>query len=162
MKKLENYPYAQKPKIARAIGEVNRFYENSKKKMLLITPGRIGTSSPELGVPITYAEMSRFSAIMEVAYSKAGYMPELSFGSHMFQELVEADIYYGAINENSKTKIYRPDYLNTFPDVFGEIWPDKAEFGELIRVFDVSEHHARLLLDAKEGRAVCRIAQGEK
>lgn len=45
----------------RAIGEVNRFYENSKKKMILITPGRIGTSSPELGVPITYAEMSRFS-----------------------------------------------------------------------------------------------------
>lgn len=61
LKKLENYPYAQKPKIARAIGEVNRFYENSKKKMILITPGRIGTSSPELGVPITYAEMSRFS-----------------------------------------------------------------------------------------------------
>ena len=100
-----DYPYAQKPKIARAIGEVNRFYEDSNKKMLLITPGRIGTSSPELGVPITYAEMSRFSAIMEVAYSKAGYMPELSFGSHMFQDLVEADVYYGAINDNRNTRL---------------------------------------------------------
>ena len=27
----------------------------------------------------------------------------------------------------------------------------------MIRVFDVWENHARLLLDAKEGRAVCRI-----
>lgn len=67
---------------------------------------------------------------------------------------MEADIYYGAINENSKTKIYRPDYLNTFPDVFGAIWPDKAEFGELIRVFDVSEHHARLLLTPLAARYV--------
>lgn len=71
------YPYARKPDVARAIGEVNRYFEGQNKKMLLITPGRIGTSSPELGVPVVYAEISHFTAIMEVAYSRAGYMPEL-------------------------------------------------------------------------------------
>jgi len=160
--KYYDYPYVKKPDVANMIGMINQYFSQQGKHMMLLVPGRCGTSSPELGVPVKYSDVSCFSAICEVAYSKAGYNPSLSYGSHMFQELVEADIYYGAINENSKTKIYRPDYLNTFPDVFGAIWPDKAEFGKLIRVFDVSEHHARLLLDAKEGRAVCRIAQGEK
>ena len=155
--KYYEYPYAKKPDAAHMIGVINQYFSQQGRHMMLLVPGRCGTSSPELGVPVKYSDVSCFSAICEVAYSKAGYNPSLSYGSHMFQELVEADIYYGAINENSKTKIYRPDYLNTFHDVFGEIWPDKAEFGNMIRVFDVSENHARLLLDAKEGRAVCRI-----
>lgn len=155
--KYYEYPYAKKPDVAHMIGVINQYFSQQGRHMMLLVPGRCGTSSPELGVPVKYSDVSCFSAICEVAYSKAGYNPSLSYGSHMFQELVEADIYYGAINENSKTKIYRPDYLNTFHDVFGEIWPDKAEFGNMIRVFDVSENHARLLLDAKEGRAVCRI-----
>lgn len=68
----------------------------------------IKTRLPELGVPVVYADISQFSAICEVAYSEVGYRLELSYGNHMFQDLVEADVYYGAINENSKTRIYNP------------------------------------------------------
>ena len=49
-----------------------------RQKLMLLVPGRIGTSSPELGVPVVYADISQFAAICEVAYSKAGYRPELS------------------------------------------------------------------------------------
>ena len=160
--KYYDCPYARKPEVANVIGLINQYFSKQSKQLLLLTPGRCGTSSPELGVPVKYADVSCFSAICEVAYSKAGYNPSLSYGSHMFQELVEADIYYGAINENSKTKIYRPEYLNTFRDVFPKLWPDKAEFEGMIRVFDVSENRARLLLDAREGRAVCRIEPEKK
>lgn len=160
--KYYDCPYARKPEVANVIGLINQYFNKQSKQLLLLTPGRCGTSSPELGVPVKYADVSCFSAICEVAYSKAGYNPSLSYGSHMFQELVEADIYYGAINENSKTKIYRPEYLNAFRDVFPKLWPDKAEFEGLIRVFDVSENRARLLLDAREGRAVCRIEPEKK
>lgn len=160
--KYYDCPYARKPEVANVIGLINQYFSKQSKQLLLLTPGRCGTSSPELGVPVKYADVSCFSAICEVAYSKAGYNPSLSYGSHMFQELVEADIYYGAINENSKTKIYRSEYLNTFRDVFPKLWPDKAEFEGMIRVFDVSENRARLLLDAREGRAVCRIEPEKK
>lgn len=148
-----NYPYAQKPKIARAIGEVNRYYENSKKKMLLITPGRIGTSSPELGVPITYAEMSQFSSIMEVAYSKAGYMPELSFGSHMFQDLVEAEILYIACMENSKTLQYAPERLEEAKEIGASIFGE--ELGSVIKVFDTSGLNLVLGMDAITQEVIC-------
>ncbi len=55
----------------------------------LLSPGRIGTSSPELGVPVAFGDISGFSEICEISDNQAGYMPELSYGSHMFQDLVE-------------------------------------------------------------------------
>lgn len=151
------YPYAKKPDVGRMISQINQHYEEEDLKLMLLVPGRIGTSSPELGVPVVYADISQFIAICEVAYSKAGYRPELSYGSHMFQDLVEADVYYGAINENSKTRLYQPELLNGFPNVFLKIWPEEKELSEIIKVFDVSGGKACLLLDAKDGRAVCRL-----
>ena len=150
-------PYAKKPDVGRLISRINQYYEEEEKKLMLLVPGRIGTSSPELGVPVVYADISQFIAICEVAYSKAGYRPELSYGSHMFQDLVEADVYYGAINENSKTKIYRPELLKTCPEILNELFPDETELSDIVKVYDMSGTLTRLMLDAKEGRAVCLI-----
>ena len=85
--KYYEYEYAKKPDVARLISRINQHFEDTDKKLMLLVPGRIGTSSPELGVPVVYAEISQFSAICEVAYGKAGYHPDLSYGSHMFQDL---------------------------------------------------------------------------
>ena len=104
-----------------------------------------------------YADISQFIAICEVAYSKAGYHPELSYGSHMFQDLVEADVYYGAINENSKTKVYRPELLETCREILKDIFPEETELSEIVKIYDTSDRDTRLILDAKEGRAVCLI-----
>ena len=137
---------------------INQKFEDSDKKLLLLSPGRIGTSSPELGVPVVYAEISQFSAICEVAYSKAGYHPELSYGSHMFQDMVEADVYYGALNDNSKTRLYQPELLHSCPEILGERLPgEPEELAHIVKVFDVTGRHATLTLDAQEGRAVCRV-----
>lgn len=153
------YPYAKKPDVGRMISQINQHYEEEDKKLMLLVPGRIGTSSPELGVPVVYADISQFIAICEVAYSKAGYRPELSYGSHMFQDLVEADVYYGAINENSKTRLYQPELLKRFPDAFLKLWPKEEELSGIIKVFDVEGSGTCLYLDAKEGRAVCRLGK---
>lgn len=156
------YPYGKKTDVARLIGRINEYFEETDKKLMLLVPGRIGTSSPELGVPVVYAEISQFSAICEVAYNEAGYHPELSYGSHMFQDMVEADVYYGAINDNSKTRLYQPQMLTEYPEVLREICPDGQALGDIIKVYDVSGRGASLILDAREGRAVCRIRGKEE
>ena len=69
------------------------------------------------------------------------------------------DVYYGAINENSKTKIYQPQLLKKFPNVFGKLWEGETDLSKIIEVYDVSEINARLILDAREGRAVCRLTE---
>ncbi|WP_049727175.1 PEP/pyruvate-binding domain-containing protein [Dorea sp. D27] len=158
-RKYYEYPYAKKFGVARKIDEINKHFEEEEKKMLLLVPGRIGTSSPELGVPVVYANISEFCAICEVAYSEVGYHPELSYGSHMFQDLVEADVYYGAINENSKTRCYQPQLLKQHRDIFPELWPEDAELNEIIKLYDVSDCRAELMLDVKQGRAVCRLGK---
>ena len=94
-----------------------------------------------------------------MAYSEAGYRPDLSYGSHMFQDLVEADVYYGAINENSKTRLYQPKLLKPLPEIFSKVCVAYPEQGEIVKVYDLSEMDAQLLLDAKEGRAVCWLKQ---
>ena len=67
-----DYPYKKKPDVGRVVGKINH-YLRGRRKGTSPGPGRIGTSSPELGVPVTYADISSFGAICEVAYGKAGY-----------------------------------------------------------------------------------------
>ncbi len=150
-------PYAKKPDVGRLIGRINNYFEDTEYKIMLLVPGRIGTSSPELGVPVVYADISQFGAICEVAYGKVGYHPDLSYGSHMFQDMVEADVYYGAINENSKTRLYHPEMLENYPEVLAQIVPGEEELQEIVKVYDMTGYDAVLMLDSAQGRAVCRI-----
>ncbi len=155
-------PYSRKFDVAHMVGQINRYFEPGEKKIMLLAPGRIGTSSPELGVPVAYADISRFCAVCEVEYSKSGYSPELSYGSHMFQDLVEADIYYGAIEEGKRTRLYQPGILTRFPEIFLKMFPDEYDLNRMIKIYDFSGGSARLLLDAQSGRAVCAAESGEE
>lgn len=149
------YPYSKKYDAAAAIGRINRYYRGSGKKMLLMTPGRIGTSSPELGVPVTFGDISNFSAVCEVSDNRAGYMPELSYGSHMFQDLVEAEILYGAIYNNEKTLQYQPELFNGLPDLFGKICPEYPELEKMIQVRETEDLY--YWMDAVSNRGICGI-----
>ena len=122
--KYYEYPYAQKSSISRVINDVNAYCRDNDKTAILIVPGRIGTSSPELGIPVVFADISHFSAILEESYSDVGYMPELSFGSHMFQDLVEAEIYYGALFENEKRIEFNRDMIFDYPNILKDINPN--------------------------------------
>lgn len=147
------YPYIKKYDVAGAIEKVNQYYRDSGKNLLLMTPGRIGTSSPELGVPVTFRNISNFSAICEVSDDQAGYRPELSYGSHMFQDLVEAEILYGAIFGNEKTLRYVPELFRDIPDLFDKICPDKPELKNMIQVREVES--VEYFLDAMSNHAIC-------
>lgn len=153
------YPYAGKPDAAKAIGEINRYYRDSGKRMLLMTPGRLGTSSPELGVPVMFGDICDFSVICEVSDSRAGYQPELSYGSHMFQDLVEAEIVYGAVWNNEKTLRYQPDLFANEPNLFTDICPGMERLQEMIRVTEPEEFY--YCLDGAANHAVAgRAAPG--
>lgn len=151
-----NYPYIKKPSVAAAIGKINRHYKDTGKALLLMTPGRIGTSSPELGVPVCFGNISNFNVICEVSEKRAGYMPELSYGSHMFQDMVEAEIRYGAIFLNERTLAFDPGILDALPDIFEKICPDFPELTRMVRV--VEPENMYYWMDALSNRAICGIS----
>ena len=82
-------------------------------------------------------------------------MPELSYGSHMFQDLVEARIRYHAVFNNHRTLEYHPDLLEHLPDLFPEICDRYPELAGMIQVREVEGMFC--WLDAVENRCVAGI-----
>ncbi len=151
-------PYARKNEIARAIGTINWHFRNQNLQMMLMVPGRIGTSSPELGVPVTFHEISEFCSICEIAESKVGYSPELSYGSHMFQDLVEMEILYTAVFESKSTLVYHPDLLENLPNLLSELFPEKKGLEHIVRLYDVKEKGFYLDYNMQKEEVICGIA----
>ena len=149
-------PYNEKPQIASLIGKINWKYRDQGKHLLLMVPGRIGTSSPELGVPTSFADISDFDAVCEMAESRAGYNPELSYGSHIFQDLVEAQILYMAVFPGDKTPHFQPELLmeetNTITEISGG-----ANYQNVISLIDVSHRLCELYHDLTTEHILLRI-----
>lgn len=152
-KEYYQYPHNQKQRVAEAVGAINAHYKGTGKKLLLMTPGRIGTSSPELGVPVRFAQISGFRFLCEVSDLNFGHMPELSYGSHMFQDLVEAEISYAAILNNKTTMHFREDMLAGNRNLFQEIVPEYSELADMIFVAETERLH--YYMDALDNHVLC-------
>ncbi|MBK1644178.1 phosphoenolpyruvate synthase [Thiocapsa imhoffii] len=151
---------AQKFAVARLVGQLNRrIPDRSACPTLLIGPGRWGTSTPELGVPIRFADISRIAIIAEVAELGDGMVPDLSFGSHFFQDLVESQIAYVALFPQEQDSRYRAEWLEALPhshrltlDLDEQV--DEA-VAQTVRLFDVGETGLRVVADVLSQRLLC-------
>ena len=114
--------------------------------MMLIVPGRVGTTSPELGVPTAFSDISAYEIICETEETSAGYNPELSFGSHIFQDLVEAEILYTAVFHNEKTIHFSPEKLAAQPDLVSEFTSEDG-LSDIVHVYDVSNRKCEVYND---------------
>ena len=152
-------PYNEKDAIAKLIGSINWKFRGKGTHMMLIVPGRIGTSSPELGVPTTFADISEFEVICEVSESRAGYSPELSYGSHIFQDLVEAKILYTAVFENEQTRLFQPQLLLGVPNQLPDLLPEFAGLKEVVRISEVSGNDCFVYHDLQQEKLM--VTMGE-
>ena len=144
--KYYNMPYNDKSLVAKLVGKINWYYRDKGKHMMLIVPGRVGTSSPELGVPTSFSDISTYEIVCEAEDSRAGFNPELSYGSHIFQDLVEAEILYTAIFNNKKTIHFSPEKLKSSKNIVSEFEQEKA-LTDIVHVYDVSERNCKVYND---------------
>ena len=82
--------------VGRVVGEVNQKMKG--EDYICIGPGRWGTSNPDLGIYVNYSDIYNAKALVEVTGKGRGAVPEPSFGTHFFQDLLEAQIYPLAVN----------------------------------------------------------------
>jgi len=122
----------EKYQAARSIGTVNQKLKD--KTVLLIGPGRWGTTTPSLGVPVHFSELCNMAAICEVSYPKAGIVPELSFGSHFFQDIVESGIFYAAVFDGEPGIVFRPGHILARKNLFGEFFGGENKLGSVIHI----------------------------
>ena len=102
------------------------------------------------------SSISEFEAICEVEERKAGYNPELSYGSHIFQDLVEAEILYTAVFSNEKTIRYTPEKLKEYPNLIKE-YTEEAMIGDIVSLFDMSGTGCELYNDLEQEKLILRV-----
>ncbi len=114
---------SEKYTVARLIGQLNRsVVDQDKNPTLLLGPGRWGTGTPAMGVPVHFAEINHISALAEISYRDGSLIPDLSFGSHFFHDLIETRIFYLAIYPSSRGCCSTASGSSTGPTA----WPRSA------------------------------------
>jgi hypothetical protein len=126
-----------KYQVARLVGMLNQ--KLKPHSAALVGPGRWGTTTPSLGVPVHFSELSNMTALCEVSYQQGGLMPELSFGSHFFLDIVEAGIFYVAVFVGKEGVEFRPEYILGKENEFGKFLENESEWGRVIHVARTEE-----------------------
>ena len=148
-------PERLKYSVARRIGELNASLTG--EGAVLIGPGRWGTTTPSLGVPVSFAEISRYTCMCEVAYSSHGMRPELSYGSHFFQDLVESQIFYAALYRGEEGCLFNDALFRSMPDRYSEFAPAGDGLEQVISVYDLGPRGG--ILYAEVGSQDCFLAK---
>jgi len=104
--------------IARALGEMNK--QLAPEKYILVAPGRVGSSSPELGVPVRYDEITGSACIVEVGIPRTGQMPELSYGTHFFSDLETDEVLYMPVFMGEQHNLFNEKWFEETPFTYGE------------------------------------------
>ncbi|MCM2264688.1 MAG: PEP/pyruvate-binding domain-containing protein [Desulfuromonadales bacterium] len=149
-------PLTEKYEVARLIGRLNkRLGDRREVPTLLMGPGRWGTSTPSLGVPVTFAELNNITALAEVAFPGGNLMPELSFGTHFFQDLVEADIFYVALFPDSEFCTFNREWLEELPNALEGIMPASGRYKKVVKVYNLPGEGLQLMADVVSQRLLC-------
>ncbi|MDX9868048.1 MAG: PEP/pyruvate-binding domain-containing protein [Kiritimatiellia bacterium] len=148
--------------IARAVGRLNVLLP--KRRFILMGPGRWGSRGDiKQGVQVTYADICNTAVLIEIAGKRGGYAPELSFGTHFFQDMVEAGIRYIPLYPDDPEVEFNERFLNSSRNMLAGILPEFAHLGEVLHVIDVPGCEAgnvlRILMNAELGEAVGYLAE---
>lgn len=129
-------PEQARYEVARIIGRLCRRHDEATGGLLLIGPGRWGTSSASLGIPVSFAEINHASAICEIVAMHERLIPDVSLGTHFFNDLVEYDTLYVAYFPQKSGNQIDTAWFENAPNHLLTDEPDAAEFADVIRVID--------------------------
>lgn len=146
-------PPPEKHRVARSIGAIMR-QMNPDKKVILAGPGRWGTTSVSLGIPVTFAEISRAACVCEIVEMRDDLVPDVSLGTHFFNDLVEFDILYLALYPHKEGTVLDREYLRTAGNNVRAYLPDGDRMEDVIRVLEGGSEPLVLHADSLNQRYV--------
>jgi hypothetical protein len=131
--------------VARVVRIVNERLQD--RSFILMGPGRWGTRDLRMGVHVGYADINNTRMLIEIARPVGGFVPEVSFGSHFFQDLVESRIRYLALYPEEEGNLFDEEFLHGSPNALPHLLPNEAEYADVVRVIDVADASGGLLLN---------------
>jgi hypothetical protein len=127
--------YEEKLKIASVVNVLNR--NLASKPYALMGPGRWGSNDINLGVRVTYANINKAKLLMEISFAKEGYTPEVSYGTHFFQDLVEAEIVIVPLFPDDSNALFNEAFLLDSQNILSDIAPEFKDSKDVVRVIHV-------------------------
>lgn len=139
----------------RLVGKINRLLE--KKVFALFGPGRWGTNDLQMGIKVGYEDINRTKILAEVAFREFGSTPEPSYGTHFFNDLVEADVTPISIVPETQGTVFREEFFLSCPNVLESLAPGLNDLG-VARVIHVPScrdgQFLQVYLDGEEQRGI--------
>ncbi len=150
---------ADRVRLERAIGSLNAALKD--ETFICVGPGRWGTSTPDLGVSIAYGDIYHTHALVELTGKGIGPDLEPSFGTHFFQDLMEAHIYPLNVDLDDRDSVFNRGFFDNTPNHL----PDFLAADEtllrslhLIKVEDFRPGHTlSLVMNDDVGKAVAYL-----
>jgi hypothetical protein len=125
----------QKHKVGWTVGQLNK--RLAGKRYALLGPGRWGSNDINLGVRVTYSDINNTRLLVEISFARDGYTPEVSYGTHFFADLVEADIAIMPLYPDSTGSTLQEELLLRAPNAITEIDPGLADMADVVHVLNV-------------------------
>jgi len=122
--------------VGKAVSKLNKLLP--KREFVLMGPGRWGSRGDiKLGVNVTYSDIKNTAVLIEIARKKGNYVPDLSFGTHFFQDLVESAIRYLPLYPDDDGIIFNEKFLNECPNLLTEYLPSLSHLSDVVRLIEV-------------------------
>jgi hypothetical protein len=150
--------------IGRIIGRLNKRLEDDH--FILMGPGRWGSSNIDLGVKVSYADIYNTRVLVEIAMGVDGETPEVSYGTHFFQDLVESSIYPLPLYPDEEGTIFNRTFLDGVPNVLSELLPGDALYADYVKVIDVGAasggRFLEIVMDGEQEQALAYLTKTSK
>jgi pyruvate,water dikinase len=147
--------------VARAVGRLNKLLP--KRQFILMGPGRWGSRGDiRLGVNVTYSDINNTAMLVEIARKQGNYVPDVSFGTHFFQDLVESKIRYLPLYPDDPQCEFNEPLLTRSPNLLADLLPEFAHLRHAVYVVDIPAATdgkvLRVLMNAELDEAVAFLA----
>jgi pyruvate, water dikinase len=149
--------------VAKVVSQLNQALDQGT--FILMGPGRWGSKDLRLGVRVGYADINNSSMLIEIARRQSDYLPEVSFGSHFFQDLVESDIQYLALYPDDDGAVFNTEFLHGSHNCLEDLLPESSGLSHVVKVIDVAAASGGRLLnvamDGEQQQALAWLAPPE-
>lgn len=139
--------------VTRLIGMLNDGLDGSP--LILMGPGRWGSSDHTQGVPVNYSDIFKARALVDVSGNQKGFNPEPSYGTHFYQELLESRIYPLAVLPEESGDYLNWKFIRNSENQMQKIIPDSAKTSHCIKVIRISSErpgcHMEIIMDGQKG-----------
>ena len=115
-----------------------------------------------MGIPVSFAEIDKVSIICEISEKIGEMVPDVSLGTHFFNNLVELDILYLVMHPEKENYFLNRDYFHNSKNSLEELLPDSARWADIVKVIDVNENNnleVDINMNAYTQEGICYITK---